>query len=447
MLSSSNGLDLLKCIVENIETLPYPETPVIVNQNTPRPHVRAKFGANSLVGIRVAASESLFNLANLLFDNSTEFQRSTTYSELTDKLVDLLLKNYPDRKGSDVSSEDFESVEAELHAWFRSIIGTHLLYVPCVLTPYSAASFHIGPVKFMHIDDFIADERAMEPENFDFSFSRLLEAMERESAKWLALISIEKCTQARAWEIGNRAVDVAVTGIQLVVPLWGSLQMSRMTGRMNPRFRESVSRTNGSYQGGSTNEQPGLSVGSGTLELFLMHGQAIIAALGPRIESFIQGAGRLPKLEQAWADAAYWFHEGLAEPLDTIAVPKLETAVEVLLRSENASGSTTRLIKAICSFYDRTHTQLINEGSEITVAKFAKNISRDRARILHGTWPTLNHSLRVSRPTLTGLVHDLLAKYALELEIYIAKPGASDEIDNFLDAVKARRLLAAVKAE
>lgn len=37
---------------------------------------------------------------------------------------------------------------------------------------------------------------------------------------------------------------------------------------------------------------------------------------------------KLPFLEQAWCDGAYWMREAFAEPIETIAVAKLETSIE-----------------------------------------------------------------------------------------------------------------------
>jgi hypothetical protein len=180
-------------------------------------------------------------------------------------------------------------------------------------------------------------------------------------------------------------------------------------------------------------------MGPSALQHYLQQSARVLQAVGPRIKAFLEGGGRFPLLEQAWADAAYWFHEGLAEPLDTIAVPKLETAIEVLLRAQSSSGSKSRLLKAIQAFYGLTRGQFINAESQITVEKFATGFVTDRSRILHGTWSTLLKSLRDSRPTLTALVHGLLASYAFELETYLCDARSADDIEQFLSYVEARR--------
>lgn len=180
-------------------------------------------------------------------------------------------------------------------------------------------------------------------------------------------------------------------------------------------------------------------MGDGTLDYFLQQGQGLAHAIGPRVKSFVEGKSAFPALEQAWADAAYWFHEALVESLDTIAVPKLETAIEVLLRAESTSGSKARVLKAINAFYGLTKDDRINPHSHLSVEKFATGFVTDRSRILHGTWSTLNHSLRDSRSNLTALVVNLLAMYALELERYIKAAGASDDIEAFLTSIQANR--------
>ena len=42
----------------------------------------------------------------------------------------------------------------------------------------------------------------------------------------------------------------------------------------------------------------------------------VTRSVGRRIDAYVHGGSKLPNLEQAWCDAAYWFHEGLAETLE-----------------------------------------------------------------------------------------------------------------------------------
>jgi hypothetical protein len=100
------------------------------------------------------------------------------------------------------------------------------------------------------------------------------------------------------------------------------------------------------------------------------------------VAAFIKDDGLLPDLEQSWFDAAYWFHEGLAEPVETIAVAKLETALEVLLSSASTKGSTSRLTDVFSSFYGRHKDQPIADGSAVMVKDFVNEIVSSRSRVL-----------------------------------------------------------------
>ena len=75
---------------------------------------------------------------------------------------------------------------------------------------------------------------------------------------------------------------------------------------------------------------------------------------------YLSGKMSLPKIEQAWCDAAFYFHEGIAEPLDTIAVSKLETAIKMLLVTESSRGSKAILLQAMKTFFGLYETQPIN---------------------------------------------------------------------------------------
>jgi hypothetical protein len=433
-----NRLELLCHIVKNLDTEKLTPGTITQARLDDSPFVKGRFGPMEIIGIRKEAGEALFNFANTIFSSSTDYSRGTTFKDLYNELSDVIIDDFFGRNWRELKADDVVHVESKVDEWFEQLIASHKLYIPCILSPYYAPPFIIGPVTFVHINDFITQERASNPDHF-FTFESLINSMQLESAQWMAIIEIDKCTKDRAWELGELAVDIALVGIQLIVPLHYSQHMARMTARTIPRFRTTVSISNGIYSGGGTNQHPGLGMGPGLFEDYLTKGSLLMKAVGPRVTSFLGGVSALPILEQAWADAAYWFHEGLAEPLDTIAVPKLETAIEVLLRAESASGSKSRLLKAISTFYGLERNQFINPESLITVEKFATGFVTDRSRILHGTWSTLTHSLRDSRPSLTTLVFGLLSNYVLELDRYATIVGATDNIEQFLTSVETLR--------
>jgi hypothetical protein len=415
-MSSPKNLDLLRHIVSNLDMVPHVERVITEASLSASPFAKAKIGPMVTVGIRKEAGEALSDLASEIFKASPQYQRGTTFNDLFDELSDTIIFNFVDKRTIAPTAADVAFVESKINQWFQGKIATHELYIPCSLSPWPGPRFSIGPVTFMLGQEFADQERQrMSAPMFDLTHEGMFKAMTQASATWIATVVVEKCMQKRAQEIANLSVDIALAGLQLVVPLDHSTRVSRLTARTIPSSLEFVSRCNGQISMGSANQEPGLVMGEGTLHHFLKTGQALLDSVGQRVTAYVTGISGLPVLEQAWADAAYWFHEALAEPLDTIAVPKLETAIEVLLRAENTSGSKTRVLKAIKAFYGLTKMQFINPQSQLTVEKFATGFVTDRSRILHGTWSTLNHSLRDSRPSLTSLVRGLLARYALEL--------------------------------
>jgi hypothetical protein len=303
--------------------------------------------------------------------------------ELFDELSDVIILNFFEKRMIVPTSADVTFVESKIDQWFQARIAIPEVYVPCSLSPWPAPSFSIGPVKFMHVQEFAEQERQRTGAIFDLTYEGMFKAMAQASASWIATVVVEKCMQKRAQEIANLSVDIALAGLQLVVPLDQSAQMSRLTARTIPSALQIVSRSNGQITMGSANQEPGLSMGQGTLGHFLQTRQVLVDAVSPRVTAFVRGTSAFPILEQAWADAAYWFHEALAEPLDTIAIPKFETAIEVLLRVESTSGSKTRVLKAIRAFFGLTKNQFINPQSQLTVEKFATGFVTDRSRILH----------------------------------------------------------------
>jgi hypothetical protein len=159
---------------------------------------------------------------------------------------------------------------------------------------------------------------------------------------------------------------------------------------------------------------------------------AILESVGRRVDAYVRGGVKLPNLEQAWCDAAYWFHEGLAEPPDTIAVAKLETAIEVHLGAESTKLSKKRLCQAIQAFYGRKETDPLATDASINVKQFVEGIVGARSRILHGTLSTLMENVDV-RGTVEVLSFDLLRRSSLALDGFSALAVPDDTAKAFLD--------------
>jgi hypothetical protein len=125
----------------------------------------------------------------------------------------------------------------------------------------------------------------------------------------------------------------------------------------------------------------------------------------------------------------------------------LETAIEVLFRAESSTGSESRLLQGIAAFYGRQPDEFIHANSRVTVKRLAKDLVRDRSRVLHGTWPTLTAYLHESRPSLAGMVRFFLANFAVALNDYCHEPEAKDTIEGLFDWVLEWRRQMARRSE
>src|SRR5665213_1369981 len=434
-----NRLELLRHIVANLHVQPLTAGLITEQSLDASPFARARLGPQGTIGVLRAGGEAFSDLTDAIFREAPLLLRGSTFKDVSDEVFLILIQNFLRRKASEITADDVSFVELAIEKWFAAYSGSHHLYIPCILTPRPAPAFRVGPILFTFIDDFVERLPKDNQSVFDLTYGGVLKEMAAQRAGWMAEVDVDRCMRKRGEELAELSVDLAIAAIQIVIHSDQSRYMSRMTARTVPRYRFGLSEGGGMVSPTVTNQEPGLALGAGTFEHYLKEADEIIKAAGAQISAFLTGSGALPILCSAWADAAYWYHEGLAEPLDTIAVPKLETAIEVLLRSESSSGSQKRVVEAIGTFYGLEPDQLINPTSQVTVKEFAKDLVRDRSRILHGAWSTLAHSMRASRGSLEGLVVKLLAHYMFEVQIYAGTPGATDARDAFLSFVKGRR--------
>lgn len=436
-----NKLQCLRRIVANLEKKNLQSGTITQDFINKLGFIKGKISPMGYVGIKQGAGEALYRFVNLIY-KSARYQGGATFNEFLDEITNVIMIEFLDQQPTSITETGISTVEAKIENWFKSKAVSHRLFIPCAINRHSSNAFSIGPISFTYFNDFIEYQQRNYEKTFETMFGQLLEAMRTEAALWVATAEVLDCTKERAWEIGNLAVDIALAGLQMVIPLsFHPERIARMTARKRPLYTITVSISNDQVNSGVKNEEPGLGMGPGLLDQYVGQNVATLSSVGHRVEAYLSGHSETPKLNQAWCDAAYWFHEGLAEPLDTIAVPKLETAIEVLLRSESSNGSKRRLLKGIKVFYGLDENQLINQDSQLTVKKFVADLITDRSRILHGTWSTLVHHLQDSRPSLTLLVHDLLAQFTVGLDHFISDQTIleKDNIEKFLQWIDDRR--------
>ena len=439
----ANEVRLLRAITPHLELKPSAFDQAV--KNFFRAPLAEGFSAHQrgLVRLLPPARGAFRELADALEKRFPEIARGTTAASLHAELFDFLADRVAGRQPEMITADDVRSLHDHMLGWFRPEAGPLSLFIPCAITPWAAGRFQIGPVDFVFIDHVTQSDwyPPVTPDDMlsRDSFDRILRHMRESHADWLACVPVTGCEPQRADELAALSVDLAIVALQLVAPNLGTRTMCRLDARRGAAQKITLSRRGAYYGGGWTRQEPGSSIGTGTLADILQTTRPVIAAVGNIVRSFASGDFRLPALERAWCDAAYWLHEALAEPIDSIAVTKLETAIEVLVRAESTSRSNARILQVLDVFYGLAPDDPIAPGSEITARKFAKMCTEGRSRVLHGTSSTLHARLASDRDALENFAIPVLRTAAVELHAYAAAGPSTDEIGAFLDWVRARR--------
>jgi hypothetical protein len=430
-----NEVGLLRATVRNLKREVAPLHPDYISHmranNVPLPSEEGQSKTSILPDGRKAFGD----LADCLVARSPPMARGTVHDNVLGELFKQL-ETFLGRDPSSIVAADAQALSDHMLRWFEASAGPRRVFVPCVLTPHAAPSFRIGPVAFVFIDDisvsgWAPDFKADELDRH--AFGQLVKWMKEAHGNWLARAAIEGCERDRAQEVGALAVDLAIVALQLAAPHYGTRDMCRLEVRRGFNYKHSLVEQDGHYNAGWTRTEAGISIGRGTLADVLKKTAPLITAVGNVVQSFASGVYRKPNLERAWCDAAYWLREALAEPMDSIAMAKLETALEVLLRSESSKGSTRRLLTILRYFFGLKPDDPILNGSAVTARQFAANVVGDRSRILHGTWSTLHARLSMDRRGMEGFTITVIRRAVLELEAYCTVPDTLDTTNAFLD--------------
>jgi hypothetical protein len=432
-----NTVDLLRQVVGNIAQAPYGLGPINGEAFHASGLARARGYVGGWVGVQRAGAEALTDLTRALFEDEPRYMRGTTYQDFSNELFTVLLENHTGANPKIIGNAELIALKARLADWFAEGVSDHTLYVPCAITFQPAPPFHVGPVAFTRIEDFnfgpFDDHHIAQEE-----MVRVREKMDRQHAFWMVTLPVLGARGMQVYDLGDLTVDVALAVLQLAIPLDHSRYMARLCDLRGPRIRTDLSSCGAHFSASNrSSEEPGVGLAHGMLHHHLGHAATLVAAGGRHVNALATGVFELPRLQQSWCDAAYWFRQGVRDKLDSIAVTKLETAVEVLVAANNTGGNRDRQIDLIRAYYSRERDEYINPDSEITVAKFVNDLIRDRSRLLHGNWSTLASPMTVSRGQLENFARTVLATAAVQLSLYIDADGR-DDISEFI-AWSARR--------
>jgi hypothetical protein len=443
-------LDYLRAIIANM-VHEQPPGKLLIGAKANRwaaayPFSRAKLSGER-VGVRHEGVINASKLAISLAKESPQYHRGVRWRTLTDAILETSIDKFTERAADSLVAGDLTTLKTAIAEWFKENDEPRTYIVPCSILPDldripNAKPFSVGPVAFSHVSDFLKARDLSDPaERFleEMQYRPMLQAMNERRATWIAEVEIDGCERTKASEIANLAVDIALVGVQLVIPASYSRGMARITGRTIPPFVGTLYREGPHVGGGWRSCYPGLGLSGGVFDEWKSKQVAVTQSVGRRVEAYVSGKAELPNLAQAWCDAAYWFHEGLAETLDSIAVTKLETAIEVLLGAESSSGSKKRLCEALHAFFGLKETAPIATDPSVSIKQYVKGIVGPRSRFLHGTWSTLTENAEATRANVEGLSFELLRRSSLALDGYAASATPVDSAGAFLAWVDAER--------
>jgi hypothetical protein len=394
--------------------------------------------SNGTVVFTREARKAYESFTEALVADCPGLNRGIAFRRIRHELFRMMSK-YVGTDPASLQAKQVAKLQKVLMEWFEHEAESREVFLPCAISPWPAPPFSIGPVRFTFINDvrqaeFYVSASALVREH---DFGKMLERMQRDRGSWLAHVKVEGCDRARGEEIGALAIDLALVMLQLALPTsWNTRNISRLDARRGGADSQTFSRTANSESGSHSSHDAGMTIGEGTMQKILHDFSKLANAVGLCVTAFASGRFQLPNLQRSFCDAAYWFHEALAEKIDSIAIVKLETSLEVLLRSQSSKGSQARIRSVLGAFYGLASKDPVVPGSTQTADDFAKSIVGDRSQFLHGTLSTLQPLIGIDREGLEEFVQAVLRRAVIELADYSNLATASDRVEDFLGWVR-----------
>ena len=387
------------------------------------------FRDRSAKGFSKEAGQALVHLTKSLRQSREDFAWGVSLNAMCDAVAKTVMEMFRTRLANEANAEDLARLKRAVETQFAEAAVTRRHLVPCAILPSSARSIEFGPVRFFHQSELDPKDYGVAAiKGVEAYFGPLSRMMARHEASWLAEVSVGGCEGQRSTEIAGLTVDVALGGLQLVVPVAYGRDMARITARTMPAYRGTFAVTETTVEAGFKRRQPGLGLSADEFDGFIAAASAEIEAMGRFINAYLSGRGTLPRLRQAWCNAVYWFHEGMSEPLDTVGAVKLETAIENLFLAESTAQAKRRMLDGLEAMFGFSKSEAVNPLSDMTFKKLVDDIAKIRSRVLHGTSPTLpGRDLGVDRSLVEGMARQFLIVYPRLVEAYERETDAAND--------------------
>lgn len=365
-------------------------------------------------------------------------------------------------------------------------------FVPCEIFNDPGPDFEVGPITFRTVQNWLPslEARAIKPQSRQ-AVQKLTKLMvgnpiwsmlDRLQFRWLnsrlaRFLPVWKNRDSTAplWKAGLKdyrwigevtttqheanlgraraevAVDAALTGLRLCLGQSNNRGVATASSRLRARYSVSIRLlANGAISHGSATHNWAALGGDGAPEKLVNDCREFLDAVGERLQSFLHPDDikyKIRKLDRRWIEAAYWYSQAVTETVDTIAIVKLETAVEVLLEAESSSGSKARMARVFVDMFGHPLSQPVSKApGDMTAQQFCTWLVGQRSRVIHGTLDTLLVDVENDRRRAEFFVEDTLFEAALKLSEYSRSTNPIDSVDGFLNWMKAERAVAAPNA-
>ncbi|MFT9019523.1 hypothetical protein [Acetobacter malorum] len=385
----------------------------------------------------------IMQIADYIRNKNDKIKRGANKKDVAEHIACEIRRIHNKLKSKKECTEILPSIEDGVEKWFEYNAQTIVHYIPCIIMPDYADQFSIGPITFTHIHDILKGSHNLPYRLLPKShYDALCRALNDSSAAWVAIVEVTKCLEDRSLELANLAVDVAIGALKIVVTKTNNGSgMARATARTLSKWKGSLAGYTSEFSKGPAQRTLGILLDGHKFNEVIIKNKLFISNVGISLNAFLSGQDQLRNLRQAWCDSAYWYHEGTAEPLATVAVVKLETAIESLLRTSSSKGSEDRIKSIIQKITGLKKTDIIPEPIGKSVEKYAKYLVSARSRILHGTLSALMDDTGEERDHLIWLARKLLLTCGNAIEDFSTDGDASDNIEKFLEWLEKRQTL------
>ncbi len=388
----------------------------------------------SVTGFEQHGAPAIRKLAQHALKQHPRLKHGARRTDIEAQIAQFVATRYPPSSTTIPDTAGLNGIDVQLLAWFDATARQRRHYVPCALIAGHAASFDIGPVTFVHVDDIAAHPRGLSDDAMtEFTRNPLMEALAERHATWIAIVEVDGCQSDRSTELADLATDVAIGAVQMTAQGNSGERMARVTARTLPPWRGSLAVDDAHVSPGLENMEAGHGIEPRTFEMGIALFAPMLTSAGDSIAALVRGEVLFKNLRAAWCDAMFWYHEATSETLTTVAAVKFETAIESLLRTKRNTGSGERMKQALRILTGLNAKDALPGSPDLKVENYAKMLAEARSQVLHGTISTLSDDVGEERHALAWVARTLLTVVALAFENFMNEPGVSDTIESFID--------------